>query len=686
MSIRKVHVLAVVALAALAISNPARAADAAAGLPVKAPSMPQGHDWTGFYGGAHLGYAGGRSDWTANATGAPVPPLSGSLDFFHGFDPFKGTGSYFVGLQAGYNYIFPSRFMLGAEADISFPSTIVGRQTIFSPSIGLASYAETVQLFGTVRARIGYAFNDWLIYGTGGFAWSYDHFARMQLAGMPVGGTAEPGTVESSLKVRTGWAAGAGVEVPVASSWTAKLEYLFTGFNTHSVVFTAAAQRFDPDLALHTVRLGLNHRFDASKPEGFTLPSAPESDIWAFHGQTTYVHQYALPFRAPYRGQNSLASNIGRETWDVTLFAGLRLWSGAELWINPEIDQGFGLSSTLGVGGFPSGEAFKVGASVPYARPHRMFIRQTIGLGGEMEKVEPDLNKFGGSQAADRLVITAGKFDVTDIFDTNKYTLDPRNGFMNWSLINTGSFDYAADAWGYTYGAAVEWYHGRWTLRAGVFDLSIVPNSTELDPRFAQFQSVVEIERRHDLLGQPGKIALTGFLSRGRMGRFADAVQLALLTGGPAEIAAVRRYTSRSGVSLNVEQQLSSDLGVFARAGLASGDVEPFDYTDIDRTIAAGLTLSGKRWGRPDDTFGLAGVVNAISNQHQAFLNAGGLGILVGDGKLPNPGPEAIIEMYYTLPVSFWRLTFDYQFIANPAYNRDRGPVSVLGTRLHAQF
>ncbi len=483
-----------------------------------------------------------------------------------------------------------------------------------------------------------------------------------------------------------GWAAGAGVEIPVASRWTAKVEYLFTDFGAHGVTFPAAAQRFDSDLALHSVRAGLNYRYDASEPESFTLPSAPESDIWAFHAQTTYVHQYALPFRAPYRGQNSLASNIGRETWDVTLFAGLRLWSGAELWINPEIDQGFGLSSTLGVAGFPSGEAFKVGASVPYARPHRMFIRQTIGLGGEMEKVEPDLNRFGGSQAADRLVITVGKFDVTDMFDTNKYTVDPRNGFMNWSLINTGSFDYAADAWGYTYGAAMEWYRGRWTLRAGVFDLSIVPNSTELDPRFAQFQSVVEIERRHDLLGQPGKVALTGFLSRGRMGHFADAVQLALLTGGPAEIAAVRRYTSRSGVSLNVEQQLSSDLGVFARAGLASGDVEPFDYTDIDRTIAAGLTLSGKRWGRPDDTFGLAGVVNAISNQHQAFLNAGGLGILVGDGKLPNPGPEAIMEMYYTLPVSFWRVTFDYQFIAHPAYNRDRGPVSVIGTRLHAQF
>ena len=257
---------------------------------------------------------------------------------------------------------------------------------------------------------------------------------------------------------------------------------------------------------------------------------------------------------------------------------------------------------------------------------------------------------------------------------------------MNWALVDTGTFDYAADAWGYTYGAAAEWYQGQWTLRGGWFDLSVVPNSADLDASFGQFQWLAEIERRYELWGHPGKIAVTGFLSRGRMGSFQDAINLAQITGGPADIAAVRKYQSRGGISMNVEQEITSDLGVFMRAGWADGAVEPFNYSDIDRTVAAGLSLKGKQWGRPDDTFGLAGIVNDISNVHQQFLNDGGLGILVGDGMLPHPGPEQIIETYYAFPVLASTVTLDYQFIVNPAYNRDRGPVSVISARVHSEF
>lgn len=300
--------------------------------------------------------------------------------------------------------------------------------------------------------------------------------------------------------------------------------------------------------------------------------------------------------------------------------------------------------------------------------------------------MDAGINQFAGNQTSDRLVVTIGKFGVGDVFDTNKYAHDPRSDFLNWSIIDTGTFDYAAEAWGYSLGAAVEWYQGNWTFRGGVFDMSIVPNSTDLDPQFGQFQWVGEVEHRHELWGQPGKFALSGFLSRGRMGSFSDAIQLGVLTSGPADIAAVRQYRSRGGVSLNVEQQIVDDVGFFARAGWANGDIEPYEFTDIDRTVAAGLSIQGKLWGRPDDTIGIAGVVNGISKIHQEFLNAGGLGILVGDGQLPRPGPEQILEAYYSLPVSFVWVTFDYQLIVNPGYNRDRGPASVFTTRLHAQF
>jgi len=645
---------------------------------VPPPAAPSEYDWTGFYLGGHLGYAWGSSNW------ATAPGVAGSLDLFQGFDVFKGTGSFFGGLQAGYDYMLPNRFIIGAEVDASFPSfqnpfgISIGGTSTFSSLFGTESYSETVLSSGTVRGRIGYAPGNWLFYATGGFAWTYDQLTLTQLA---------TGTTDMPFLWRLGWAAGAGIEVPVAPHWTARLEYLFSDYGNRGVLFANAGQRFDSDLSLQELRAGLSYRFGNDATAGNVSATTPDPDLVNFHGQTTFTWQGYPAFRSPYQGTNSLpGGGQGRETSDATLYAGVRLWQGAELWVNPEIDQGFGLANTLGIAGYSSGEAYKLGFSYPYARLQRAFIRQTIDLGGDNQKVDAGINQFAGSQTADRLVITAGKFSVADVFDTNKYAHDPRNDFLNWAIIDTATFDYGAEPWGYTLGAAAEWYQGDWTARGGLFDLSILPNNLELDPHFQQFQWVGEIERRYELWGHPGKIAVTGFLSRGRMGTYEDAIALAQITGGPADIAAVRQYRSRGGVSMNVEQEVTSDLGAFVRAGITNGDIEPYELTDIDRTVAAGLALKGTQWGRPDDTFGLAGVVNGISAEHEAFFNDGGLGILIGDGQLPHPGLEQIIETYYQFPVWFSRVTLDYQFIANPAYNRDRGPVSVLGARLHAQF
>jgi high affinity Mn2+ porin len=412
------------------------------------------------------------------------------------------------------------------------------------------------------------------------------------------------------------------------------------------------------------------------------------SESWGVHGQATYVSQFHPGFGSPYQGPNSLSpGNNGRQTADVTLFAGARLWSGAQAWVNPEADQGFGLNGTLGVAGFTSGEAYKVGAPGPYFRLPRAFIRQTIGRGDELRTVVPAANQLGSVQSREGITLTVGKFSVVDIFDTNRYAHDPRSDFLNWSIVDGGAFDYAADAWGYTYGSAVEWTGSWWTLRGGGFDLSRVPNSPQLERGFGQFALIGEFEERHDLGGHPGALKALGFVNRGRMGSYDDAVRAAQRSGTTPRVGLVRRYGSRPGMALNLEQELLPDLGVFARASANDGSKEAFEFTDINRSLAGGVSLRGERWNRGDDTFGLAAVVNGISTAARRYFDAGGLGVLVGDGRLPHYSLEKIAETYYSAHFGrYAAVTIDYQLIVNPAYNRDRGPVSVFGLRLHAEF
>jgi high affinity Mn2+ porin len=418
-----------------------------------------------------------------------------------------------------------------------------------------------------------------------------------------------------------------------------------------------------------------------------TAEAAPD-DRFAVHIQTTLVDQGHTGFASPYAGANSLGPVAqGRETWDATIFAGLRPWRGAEIWINPEVDQGFGLSDTLGVAGFPSGEAYKVGKAAPYFRLQRFFIRQTLDLGGAPAKTDGDLNQFDENHTENRIVITVGKMSVGDIFDANDYAHNPKGDFLNWSIIDAGTFDYAADSWGYSAGAVVEWYQGRWTVRGGYFLLSNVPNSPYLDTRFDQFQLLGELEERHSLFGQSGKLLVTGFLSRGEMGRYDDAIAYAAAHGGPVNTALVRHEASRPGISLDLQQAISKDLGGFLRAGWANGDYETYEFSDIDESLSGGLSLKGAKWGRAGDTVGLAGVVNIASSGLKDYLAAGGLGVLVGDGKLPHPGSERIAETYYDIAAFKGAdVAFDYQWVTNPGYNRDRGPISVFAIRLHLQY
>jgi high affinity Mn2+ porin len=669
------------------------AADLSPAFPVKAPPAAPDYDWTGIYFGGHIGLAGGHSNWIMEPLGGGVP-VAGSFGLYQSPNAFTEGGSFFEGVQAGYNLMLPNRVVLGIEGDGTFPAfpdpaglTTGGVSSFVSPTFGAGTFSETVLSSGTLRGRIGYAPGHWLFFATGGFAWTYNQQTLTQLS---------TGGAEDRFLWRLGWAAGAGFETPIAPHWTVRGEYLWTGYPSTSVSYPVSGQSVSSNFSVHQLRLGLNYRLDdPSRPAAFA-PSrlVPSADDFAVHGQATYVQQAYPAFRSPYQGTNSLSGGAqSKETFDLTLSTGVKLWQGAEFWANPEIDQGFGFNDTHGAAGFPSAESYKLGSSTPYARVQRAFLRQTINLGGETETVDDDFYQFKGTRTTDRLVLTVGRFGIIDMFDTNRYANNAKADFLNWSLINAATFDYAADGWGYTYGAAAEWYTGRWTLRAGVFDLSVTPAggvsplAFALDPTFQQFQIVGEIEERHQLWGLPGKIKLTGFLSRGSAGEFSNAVALSQLTGMPADINAVRSYTSRTGLSLNLEQQVTDTVGVFMRAGWADGSIEPWDFTDVDRTVSGGVSINGKSWGRPDDTIGIAGVVNGISGAHIAFLNSGGLGILIGDGQLPNYSTEKIFEAYYSFALTpSTRFTLDYQFLANPGYNADRGPANIFAARAHWQF
>ncbi len=651
------------------------------------------YDWTGFYVGGHLGYAWGNSNWSAAGTDGDG---SGSLKLSQGIDLFSEAGSWNEGVQFGYNAMLRNRVVLGVEADFTFPAyqdPVTGLSTGGSSTYG-GGYSDTLLASGTVRGRIGYAPGSWLFYATGGLAWTADQITL--------------NSTSSNIQ-RLGWAAGVGAEFPISGHWTGKVEYLFTDYGSSTVNFSSLGDRTKSDLSLQEVRVGVNYQFGNSVlGDDPSTPAVPARDDISIHGQMTLTEQGYPAFRSAFPdGLYSLPKGgTGRETFDLTFYAGLKLWRGAELWIDPEIDQGFGVGNAHGLAGFPSAESYKGGFAEPYARVQRFFIRQTFDLGGETQKVDADINQFEGATTADRLVLTLGKFQVVDLFDTNKYANNAKTDFLNWSSVNTGSFDYAGDSWAYTYGAAAEWYTGRWTLRTGIFDMSRAPAAGgsfgvlgwELDSTFKNLEALAEIERRHELWGQPGKLKITGYFVAGNMGDYKEANKLYQANATPSGsydtaanyyINQTRKYTIAPGVNFNVEQQVTDIVGVFARAGWCDGSHELWNNTDVDYSGQVGASIKGTKWGRPDDTVGVVGIVNGISREHAGWLNNGGLGIIIGDGvgTLPHPELEKILEAYYSYSLSAsTKLSFDYQFVDSPAYNPERGPVNLFAGRLHWQF
>jgi high affinity Mn2+ porin len=425
---------------------------------------------------------------------------------------------------------------------------------------------------------------------------------------------------------------------------------------------------------------------DAIPPAPAEELDVPSSEDWSLHTQATGIYQAYPSFHSPYQGSNSLSGNTQiRDTLSFTGFVGYRLpWQGGELYFNPEFNQGSGFDHTFGIAGFPNGEAQKASSNLPKFNVARLFLRQTFGLGGEQETLEADANQLAETVDVSRITVTIGKLSIPDLFDGNAYSHDPRTQFLNWSLMDGGAYDYAADQKGYSDGIAVELNQKLWALRVGYFLVPKMSNDRDLETRIAQFGGYnAELETRYSLDGQPGKFRILGFANRIFAGSYRETLADPALD---LNIAATRRERLKYGFVLNLEQAVTSDLGLFSRYSWNDGKEEIMSFTDITESFSLGASLKGTNWDRPDDVVGLAGVVNFLSAAERDFLAAGGLGILIGDGRL-NYAPEGIVEAYYNYKIAApLSLTLDYQFFDNPAYNQDRGPVSVFTARLHAAF
>jgi high affinity Mn2+ porin len=639
------------------------AADVPMGMPVKAPYVRSVFDWTGLYVGAHAGF--GRGSSTAVLTDPATSTTSNSF------------GGMIGGVQAGYNYQLPSGMLLGVEADISFPNYLTSNSVVSSLATVRSDVTEQWDYVGTARGRVGYVAGPWLVYATGGLAWAGERFLN----------TPAIGSDEKTLHTRLGWAAGGGVEYAFAPDWSVRLEYLYSQFGKADITFPSATQ-YTSNLDFQSLRVGLNRKIDW--PGSGNLPpktslTDPESDRWEIHGQSTYLPQGYPAFRALYTGPNSLTpAPQAQATWSNSLFLNARLWEGGEVYYNPELLQGFGLNDTVGAGGFPSGEAQKSNFPYPHYNTSRLFLRQTFGFGGEQEEWTSGPSQLAGKVDVSRLTIQVGKMAVTDIFDGNAYAKDTRKDFMNWSMWAPGAFDYSADKLGLTYGATAEFNQKQWALRSGYFLMQAVSNSNNFDTKvFERGTYVVELENRYSLFNQPGKLRTIAWLNSAFSGSYRETLDNPALN---LDIAQTRTGRIKYGYVVNLEQALSDEIGVFGRWSWNDGKTEIMAFADIDASLALGASIKGTRWGRPDDVIGIGGVVNALSRDHRDFIAAGGLGVLIGDGQL-NYRRERILESYYAYALNKQlTLTGDYQLITNPAYNADRGPVSVFSGRLHGEF
>ncbi len=413
--------------------------------------------------------------------------------------------------------------------------------------------------------------------------------------------------------------------------------------------------------------------------------------LFSLHFQMTYINQTKPKMSAKYSGPYSLqVAKEHENSLTSTLFLGMRLWKGANVFFNPELAGGSGLSGAQGMGGSTNGETFRVGNPSPTLYVARGYLEQTIALSKQTENQEEDANQFAMNVPVDYLKFTVGKFSLADIFDNNTFSNSPRTQFLNWGLMNNGSWDFAANVRGYTYIAAAELDKGSLNYKFAVANLPKEANGADINTHLDQEISLnAQITASYNLNRYPGHFSVLYFNNRADMGNYAQAIaQSGMPVDTPNVVSTRERGRHKWGLGINFDQTLAHDLGLFGRFGFNNGKTETWNFTEIDQTVSLGIAAKGSSWYRKDDNAGFAFLVNGLSKDHREYLSLGGNGFILGDGKL-NYAPESIAELYYTFKPSttmpLW-FTGDYQFALNPGYNKDRGPANVFSVRVHTEF
>jgi high affinity Mn2+ porin len=434
-------------------------------------------------------------------------------------------------------------------------------------------------------------------------------------------------------------------------------------------------------------------RFTHPDPNDHPLVEDNTNENWSIHGQASYLFQQNDHFFSQYHSQNSLLNqNEGggdkSYTFSATSFLGGRLWRGAEFYFNPEIFQGIPFNGQLvGLGGFQNGELQKGAFTSPVYYTARAFLRQTINLGGEEEFSVGGPNQIKGLVSTNRLVLSFGKLATLDYFDDNAYSHDPRTQFQNFALFSMGAYGYAADIKGFTYGGVAEWYQDDWIVKIARLALPTVPNTPQLDFSLSKdYADQIELTRFHHIAEQPGALRILWYRQNAFMASYQDAINARLNNSQAPEITENRKFGTTSwGYGLNLEQALNPMVGFFARWSWNPGNTET-QTLDISQSLSGGFSIKGGNWSRPKDTVGVGYAIDRISGSEINYLKQGGMTAFIGDGNIDYK-PETIFECNYNAELTNkTNLTIDYQKVTNPAYNSARGPIHILGLRLHFDF